>query len=598
MPRPTALATLASLAVIAGGIGPSALAAGAQHRLATVNGELAAYLYAHTKVPAPLLPFVLPRVNTAAPLYITANVTADANRYSVQYWAVPRRRPVNGPGPVTASPRATHVLTLTGMRYASDTAALHALDLAVLPWYQAPRGTALGVPLIPGFAANYYPGQHLLTWQEGKWTVEVNQGSETLDLKQGRQIIHALDTWALPPFPGVLVATPAPPEASGAPAGEGYALAFQDGVTVYRINPFYNRAPQSRYGLRVPFGVDSPATLVQAANSLVPISGFYRPSVRRIVVHATPATIYAGHHAMIVGRLLTATGAGAVNAPFSLLGLPQTPSYLNGTTNQNGYFSMRFFFPSPGTYTIQAGDGVVAGSVVVHVEPEPAAFPPVVSAALRAITGKTEIPLDGPGILPARSGGYLTARTEALPSTYVVFVMDTTRPLGVNSPAINRYLSPAPMVATFSSARLKARQLPVGAPYYLRDLARYNPLYVNRPASATSPMVFGNDVQGIAYGEGANTRIAWREGDWTVQVSGSTLAREKKAALPLIAYLNRYFLPPYPGILAVRLNESGTRAVTFIDWMNGHVLSYVNDPTASPTNPTETAAMATSWRAG
>jgi hypothetical protein len=66
----------------------------------------------------------------------------------------------------------------------------------------------------------------------------------------------------------------------------------------------------------------------------------------------------------------------------------------------------------------------------------------VVGAALRAVAGRTRLGLAGPLELPGRTSGYLTARAGALPAIYVVFVVDTTRPLGVNSPLINRYLSP------------------------------------------------------------------------------------------------------------------------------------------------------------
>ncbi|MHB1627946.1 MAG: hypothetical protein ACYCVB_06170 [Bacilli bacterium] len=93
----------------------------------------------------------------------------------------------------------------------------------------------------------------------------------------------------------------------------------------------------------------------------------------------------------------------------------------------------------------------------------------------------------------------------------------------------------------------------------------------------------------------------WGEGDWTVELSGGTLAREEQAAGPVIAYLHRYFLPPYPGIFAIHLvkgTDQGAyqdEALTELDWMDGHVLSYVVDPTASSQTPVAAASLTVSW---
>jgi len=63
----------------------------------------------------------------------------------------------------------------------------------------------------------------------------------------------------------------------------------------------------------------------------------------------------------------------------------------------------------------------------------------------------------------------------------------------------------------------------------------------------------------------------------------------------VVHLLNAYYLPPYPGIYAVRLQDEGRTAITSIDWMRGRVLSYVTDDHASATNPIVTGGMAASW---
>lgn len=559
-------------------------------RLFAINGQIAQYLARHTKMSA-LVAEELPSVNAPGPLYVTANVEATRSHYAIQYWAMTKAKAINQRASTALASRDTHLLTISGTQYQS-----HAAAQAALPHVPSVAGRL--VPLIPGFQATYYASSQRLSWHEGEWTVEVAQGSREADLREGRQIIQALDRFALPPFPGVLTAAPAKAAASSTSIGDVYGLSFADGDAVYQINPFYNHAPNASYGLKAPDGLKSPIDLVEAASRLVPTRSFYNPTVAQVTMTANPGTVHAGQFSMISGQLLSQYGQGVGLSPFSITGLPQTPSYINGRVNQAGRFSLRVFFPKSGTYIISAGDGEAAARVVVHVLSPLMPHPPsVVAKAMGAIAGKTLLPLEGPSVVPEPHGGYLTARAQALPSTYVVFLIDTTRPLAVNSPLINRFLSPHANVAQFSAARLKATQPRPGSPNYLQYLARYNPLFVRSTHAAVGQVDLGLGINAAIYHTTSGrtkTLLDWNEGDWTVQVQGGTLPHDERLATPLVAYLHRYFLPPYPGIVAVQvLGED--RARTEIDWMDQHVLSTVVNQRASAQNPVQAAQMAAHW---
>ena len=223
----------------------------------------------------------------------------------------------------------------------------------------------------------------------------------------------------------------------------------------------------------------------------------------------------------------------------------------------------------------------------------------VVGQALNAVAGRTTLGLAGPLQVPARQYGYLTARSQAVPSTYVVFVIDTTEPVGVNSPRINHELTKAPDVANFSAMRLRQAQPAMGAPNYLTALAQHNPEYVDWPAAAVASGYpnLGLGIHGVVYKYHGRTVLDWPEGDWTVQISGGSLRREERAAHPVVGYLHRYFLPPHPGIFAVHLMRTtgSLTTITWVDWMNGHVLNYVTDPTPATDNAVATGAMAVFW---
>lgn len=227
----------------------------------------------------------------------------------------------------------------------------------------------------------------------------------------------------------------------------------------------------------------------------------------------------------------------------------------------------------------------------------PTAFNPTIVQALQAMAGKTRLALNAPTLLPGRSSGYLTATTAAVPNAYQVTVWDTRIPLHVNNPATLSQRVPGNPVARFGAVRL-AHPLPSqGAPNYLTGLERHNPVWVEGAAHAASGTVnLGDGIQAVRYPVAGQTQLDWAEGDWTIQVTGPSSAWVEQAAVPVVRFLHTYYLPPYPGLYAVRLDGRGPTAITSIDWMRGSVLSYVTNDHASATNPVATGGMAVSWR--
>lgn len=230
--------------------------------------------------------------------------------------------------------------------------------------------------------------------------------------------------------------------------------------------------------------------------------------------------------------------------------------------------------------------------------PIPTVFNLTIVQAMDAITGHTTLALNAPTLLPHRSSGYLTATTAALPDAYQVTVWDTRRPLHVNNAAIVSERLAGGSMARFGAVRLSHPMPPQGAPNYLTSLERHNSVWTSGPATQESGTVnLGDGIQAVRYQHGSQTQLDWSEGDWTLQVAGRSLKMVKQAAVPVVHLLNTYYLPPYPGIYAVRLHGGGRTAITSIDWMRGRVLSWVSNQHASATNPVATGRMAISWKA-
>ncbi len=239
---------------------------------------------------------------------------------------------------------------------------------------------------------------------------------------------------------------------------------------------------------------------------------------------------------------------------------------------------------------------LVTGSAFA-ASPIPTTFNPTVIQAMQAIQAHTTLALNAPTMLPNRPAGYLTAMTAALPDAYQVSLWDTRHPLHVNNPAILQDRMSEGNVARFGAVRLPNPMPAKGSPNYLRALEQHNPVWAGGPpVAAIGRINLGDGIQAYRYLVDGQTQLDWAEGGWTIQVAGRSLAMAEKAAVPVVHLLTSYYLPPYPGIYAVRLQDGGQTAITSIDWMRGKVLSYVTNDHASATNPVMTGRMAVSWR--
>jgi hypothetical protein len=128
-------------------------------------------------------------------------------------------------------------------------------------------------------------------------------------------------------------------------------------------------------------------------------------------------------------------------------------------------------------------------------------------------------------------------------------------------------------------------------------LAQYNSLFTTHLGASVRTVDLSAALQATIYSRSKTQTLEWHEGDWTIQVLGANLTQDEKVATPLVTYLNHYLLPPYPGIVAVHLEGSSTNSTTQIDWMNGHLLSIISDPSASALNAINAVIMATHWQA-
>lgn len=89
--------------------------------------------------------------------------------------------------------------------------------------------------------------------------------------------------------------------------------------------------------------------------------------ISKIQITATPSTANVGQKVTISGKLLLQNGAGAPDAPLSVLGLPNTNNKTI-STNLQGDFSFTTTFDKSGTYQVSVGDGKVSWQVNVTVK--------------------------------------------------------------------------------------------------------------------------------------------------------------------------------------------------------------------------------------
>lgn len=169
---------------------------------------------------------------------------------------------------------------------------------------------------------------------------------------------------------------------------------------------------------------------------------------------------------------------------------------------------------------------------------------------------------------------------------------------------MSRLSTVAPYVGSWGISLLGSALPVTTAPERAGVLRNQNPLWSPSEAAikatGSSKVTVGN--QGAAleatvytYGKNAGAKITWTEGNWTIEVVGSTAGNENPIANSVVDYLHTHYLPPYPGLIMVQMT-SPTNAVTRIDWIQGDQLLYVAARQPMPTNPVDTAAMAVDWK--
>lgn len=222
--------------------------------------------------------------------------------------------------------------------------------------------------------------------------------------------------------------------------------------------------------------------------------------------------------------------------------------------------------------------------------------------------GKTGLPLAYPALLPPPPGpgfGYLTATTVGTATSWFVRLLDTNTPLGVNDPNISSHLSTAaPYVGSWGTTLLGSALPVTTAPERASVLRNQNPLWSPGEAAikATGSSKIQVGTNGAALGATVYTyknnasiaKVIWTEGNWTIEVTGSSAQHETTIANQLVDYLHTHYLPPHPGLIMVQMT-SALNAVTRIDWIQGDQLLYVATRQPMPTNPVDAASMVVHW---
>jgi hypothetical protein len=236
-------------------------------------------------------------------------------------------------------------------------------------------------------------------------------------------------------------------------------------------------------------------------------------------------------------------------------------------------------------------------------------YPAVVAQALAELAPKLRyLPLGGPTTLPEEppSRAYLTALTSVTPHGWLVRVMKARHPYAVDNPAIESQAAHAVQVATFGVVRPDGRP-PRQAGAGMADYLWRQALAADGEGGAAGgPLVPpGRRGRTVALGDAISGRLVpvpsgavslvWHEGEWTLVVMDTTARTAVALARPVVAYLHRAFLPPHPGLVAIRIGVHGL--VTRLAWLSGGDVFHVSNHVEYKDNPVAACAMAVGWQA-
>lgn len=236
---------------------------------------------------------------------------------------------------------------------------------------------------------------------------------------------------------------------------------------------------------------------------------------------------------------------------------------------------------------------------------------PVIAQALGDLSGHVHhLPLGGPTVLPPEppSHTYLTAETSAHKTYWLVRAYKTSVPYAVNNPAIGKAGSHRIAIASFGVVR------PTSAvPHSNQDaraafLWRESLLATGLSPDDTGPLLpssraaeekvdLGDGVNGTLLTVSAHTvTLLWHEGDWTLVVRDTTPQTAVAMARPVVAYLHKAYMPPYPGLVAIGIGVEGV--YTRIAWMDGPFAYHLENDLLWGNNPVAACAMAVHWHSG
>ncbi len=215
-------------------------------------------------------------------------------------------------------------------------------------------------------------------------------------------------------------------------------------------------------------------------------------------------------------------------------------------------------------------------------------YPAVVNQALQWLHARTSRALGAPTWIPGAAkvkGQYLSPTTNVSQQGWAIFLHLTSRPYGVNNPAINQ----SPHTRNWVSWGLNVMTPSQLDTHQLGLLEAYNPIGPNHPPVTTGTshsISLGTGITGKLYENGT---VIWHEGNWTLMVQGTDANRgpDVAQAKTLEAYLHTASLPPHPGLIDVYQNTAS------VDWLNGRFLfSIMGGREPAP----DVLHMAVSWR--
>ncbi len=195
-------------------------------------------------------------------------------------------------------------------------------------------------------------------------------------------------------------------------------------------------------------------------------------------------------------------------------------------------------------------------------------FPPLVASILSHVQETTSAPLWGPTTLPRGN----SAKTLSTPHSFSaqIFACPVAEPL--NGPGVGQSNCGAmvSIAENFGSTRYPSDNAArtalqaVQPPAFVTDLSSHPRTTQLLPGGIPARRWFS----GQTASSGTTIAVNWKEGDWTLWVYGGTGLWN--TAVMVTTQLQRYRLPPYPGILIVDAAPDGQH--TSLTWLAGNVL--------------------------